>query len=99
MKFNLVDKYADNEKELMRKCGYFLFYNRKTKKYSYIRKLSNIQDFPRFHIFIERTDSHIKFDLHLDQKKTSYSGYKAHSGEKDSEVVMREIERIKNVLN
>ena len=41
----------------------------------------------------------IRLRLHLDQKKPSYEGSAAHSGEYDSEVVVGEMDRIKNVLN
>lgn len=41
----------------------------------------------------------IRLRLHLDQKKPSYEGSAAHSGEYDSEVVAREMERIKKTLS
>jgi hypothetical protein len=39
------------------------------------------------------------FNLHLDQKKTSYEGSHAHSGQYDGEVVDREADRIMKTLS
>lgn len=60
---------------------------------SFVRRLGRF-DYPRFHAYLE--SGHVS--LHLDQKQASYEGYKAHSGEADSEVVIAEGERIKNVI-
>lgn len=38
------------------------------------------------------------FNLHLDQKKPSYKGSHAHSGEYDGKLVKEEAERIKSLL-
>ena len=38
------------------------------------------------------------FKLHLDQKKPIYEGAPAHAGEYDSELVQKEAERIKQIL-
>lgn len=38
------------------------------------------------------------FNLHLDQKKPSYGGSHAHSGEYDGEIINEEVERIKSLL-
>ena len=38
------------------------------------------------------------FNLHLDQKKPTYEGHVAHSGEYDGELVEEEAERIRRIL-
>lgn len=60
---------------------------------SYVKRLT--RDFyPRFHVYVK--DEYL--DLHLDQKKVSYAGSHAHSGEYDSEVVNREGERLQTEI-
>ena len=54
--------------------------------------------YPRFHLFIEKHQDKLVFKLHLDQKKPSYQGSSAHSGEYEGKVVENEAERIKNIL-
>jgi hypothetical protein len=51
-------------------------------------------DYPRFHAYVEETPQGIKFNLHLDQKKSSYEGSRAHNGEYDGETVENERHRI-----
>lgn len=69
--------------------------------------------YPRFHIYIAASDGgeprpeesgreesgYWVFKLHLDQKKPSYSGSAAHSGEYEGPTVETEAERIKQILN
>lgn len=58
------------------------------------------REYPRFHLYIkeDKEKDELTFNLHLDQKKPSYSGSRAHSGEYKGEVVEREAERIKKIL-
>ena len=56
-------------------------------------------DYPRFHIYAKEEGDQIVINLHLDQRKTSYEGSHAHSGDYDSETVREEADRIKNILN
>lgn len=99
MKIKLNDNFLDNDYQLMRKCGYFLHQDKNTGKASYLRNLSTSAHYPRFHLFLERENQQLLIDLHLDQKKPSYQGQKAHSGEAESEVVRQELHRIINSLN
>lgn len=55
-------------------------------------------DYPRFHIYAKEEGENIIVNLHLDQKKPSYEGSSAHSGEYDGDLVEREAERIKKQL-
>ena len=62
--------------------------------------------YPRFHIYLKidgSTDSpqeikNLIFNLHLDQKKPIYKGATAHSGEYEGELIEKEAERIKQIL-
>lgn len=58
------------------------------------------RDYPRFHLYLKenKEKNELLFNLHLDQKKPSYAGTPAHSGEYTGEVVENEAERIKKAL-
>ncbi|MFA5029437.1 MAG: hypothetical protein WC518_01645 [Patescibacteria group bacterium] len=79
---------------VLRRSGYGLMTNRKTGEQSFVRRLGN-NSYPRFHAYLK--DGFI--NLHLDQKQPSYSGVKAHSGEYEGEVITKEANRIKEVIN
>ena len=83
-----------NPVTLMRKLGYSPFCGRNSRQTSFVRRLTG-GFYPRFHIYLN--DSYI-INLHLDAKKPSYSGQKAHSGEYDSKIVKQEATRIKKLL-
>ena len=78
----------------MRRCGYGEYYDRRMRATSYMKR-ARIQDmFPRFHIYIEEKGQEVILDLHLDQKRVSYEGSHAHSGEYEGGAVDKEAERI-----
>jgi len=54
--------------------------------------------FPRFHIYIQWADGCWTANIHLDQKKPSYEGSHAHSGEYEGETIEKEVIRLKKVL-
>ncbi|MDP3990753.1 MAG: hypothetical protein Q8P63_00380 [Candidatus Nealsonbacteria bacterium] len=105
-------KLQGNIQNLMRQCGYYLENHGET---AFIRILSSSKSgYPRFHIYIHPVKSssgefnrvkinavsyETELNLHLDQKKPIYKGTAAHSGEYDSEIVKREAERIKAILD
>ncbi len=51
--------------------------------------------YPRWHLIAKQGNGQVILNLHLDQKKPSYQGSHAHSGEYDSEIVSEELGRIK----
>ena len=51
-----------------------------------------------FHIYLEEDDPDLILNLHLDQKRPSYEGATAHSGEYEGKIIEDEIERIKQIL-
>lgn len=66
---------------------------------SYVRRLSSAA-YPRFHLYLDKTEQNICYlSLHLDQKKISYQGQTAHSGDYDGSIVSDEKDRIISALH
>jgi len=97
MKFIIKDNFSDNNLELLRKCGYHPYQSSKSNTLSFQRRLTSLT-YPHFHLFLIRKNQQLIFNLHLDQKKPSYQGFKAHSGEKEGSVIENEARRIINIL-
>lgn len=94
----ILPPVRDNPRQLARRLGYAEFQDPKTGQISFVRRLS-ANFYPRFHLYLEEKDGRLVANLHLDQKKPSYEGCRAHSGEYDGETVEREGRRIKETLN
>lgn len=71
----------------------------KSGEHSFVRPLEGLP-YPRFHIYLKENKEKglININLHLDQKKPSYKGSSAHSGEYEGEVVKIELQRILTLL-
>jgi len=95
MRFKIKVKLEKNIVNLLRDCGYRL--HPKDQK-SYIRSATNNGFYPRWHLYIKEKDDIYIFNLHLDQKRASYSGQTAHSGDYDEDVVKAEAKRIINSI-
>ena len=83
--------------QILRNAGYGFIRDGRTGKESYVRRLT-MDHYPRLHMYFTEDQSAIHLNLHLDQKKASYAGQTAHSGEYDGEIVEGEIERLKGVI-
>ena len=92
-----VTPSKQNLRYTMREMGYIEMRNHKTGETSYERPLQGA-DYPRFHIYLSFTENNLVLKLHLDQKKPSYEGTSAHSGEYSGPLLEAEAERIKNIL-
>ena len=82
------------------RAGYaFLRKDEKTDEMSFVKRIGG-GDYPRFHIYVKMIGyTKAEINLHLDQKKTSYEGSTAHSGEYANESwVAREVEIIKQAF-
>ena len=79
-----------------RSLGYVII-DTKGNEYNLVRKL-DINNYPRFHIYLKQNGTDFNFSLHLDQKKPSYEGSHAHSGEYYGPVVETEADKIKQIL-
>jgi len=93
MKFVIKNEKRENITVLMRKIGYHIWGQ------GFVRPIGSLP-YPRFHIYLKenKKTNEITINLHLDQKKPSYKGVSAHSGEYEGKVVEKEIKRIKNEL-
>lgn len=94
MKLFFDGEYSMRPEMLLQRCGYGLA---RTRIPSYQRRLSR-GEFPRFHAYIDTTDTGFRINLHLDQKAACYSGTSAHSGEYDGAVVEAEAARITQTI-
>ena len=80
----------------MRKVGYhFQGEEKERRELSFVRPP---RGYPRFHIYLKVENENLIFNLHLDQKKPVYKGSPAHAGEYEGEIVEKETERIKQLV-
>lgn len=96
MDFKVKVSLGKNINDILRDCGYRLH-----PKYedSYIKRLSNTSFYPRWHLYLKENENIYSFSLHLDQKKVSYKGQTAHSGDYNEDIIEKEAERIINILS
>ena len=87
----------ENIVSVARKIGYQVIDSRENNEYNLVRKLTG-NNYPRFHAYIKQQGADFIFSLHLDQKKPSYEGSHAHSGEYFGPVVETEADRIIEIL-
>ena len=85
-----------NLQDLARKIGYRPLGFTEKQEFNCVRPLG--ADYPRFHIYMSTEPEIVTINLHLDQKKPSYEGTTAHSGDYDSKTIQEEIQRIKDML-
>jgi hypothetical protein len=100
----VLDKIKDSVVNVLRRLGYsFQRRDDETGEMSFV-KLMGGGDYPRFHIYVKQSGfGKAEINLHIDQKKVSYEGTSAHSGEyegednkwleKEAEIIKREFER------
>lgn len=86
-----------NVHDLMRRLGYRPLGYTEKNELNCVRPLGG--DYPRFHVYLTETPTILAFNVHLDQKKPSYEGATAHSGEYDGETVRAEVERMKEIIH
>jgi len=82
--------------DVARTIGYLIIDNN-GQQVNMVRKLTG-QNYPRFHAYVKQQGQDFIFNLHLDQKKPSYEGSHAHSGEYFGPLLENESDRIKNLL-
>lgn len=98
MKIPLPDSFHVNLKRFLQQNGYSTHLHLKTDRLSFIKRITT-DDYPRFHIYIEKDLSGKNyFTLHVDQKKPSYNSGHAHMGEYSSEIVMQEARNIQKAI-
>lgn len=99
MKFTISKtEVSQTMPEFLRRAGYFLITDRLTDQQSFVKRLSASSFYPRFHLYIEEKTDQYQLNLHLDQKRPSYSGAKAHNADYDEPQVAEEKARILNFI-
>lgn len=88
----------ENSVQLMRTAGYIFKRGIVGEEMSFERPLET-SGFPKFHIYLTEDQNNIYLNLHLDQKRPSYAGTSAHSGEYDGDLLTEEINRIKGLAS
>ncbi|MBI2112972.1 MAG: hypothetical protein HYT50_00105 [Candidatus Wildermuthbacteria bacterium] len=99
MKFNITLKRG-SVSAFFREKGYTpLGLDIKTQELVFAKSLSGGL-YPRFHIYCKSMPGGFSFaaNLHLDQKKPTYQGTSAHSGEYEGQLVEAEAKRIQSSL-
>lgn len=96
MRFYFKKQFKVLPRNALRSCGYKPWRDQRGRE-AYIKRLT--KDFyPRFHIiYIEDSQGRPILDLHLDYKRPVHARV-ARTYETESEVVKREAERIKKIL-
>lgn len=81
----IIEKSLDSPLNVLRRSGYaFLRKDERTGELSFVKRVSG-GDYPRFHVYASQDiKGSVRINLHLDQKKASYEGATAHSGEYES---------------
>lgn len=98
MKIKINKKKDADIVKLVKRCGYAEFKDKQTGQTSFTHRLG-LYFYPRFHLYIQKEmPEEIILTLHLDQKRPSYEGCPAHSGEYDGELVEKEALRIKKYI-
>ena len=96
MKFSINIK-GQNALSLARKAGYIPDKSTGMGELAFVRPLD--RDYPRFHLYTREVDGVLALNLHLDQKRPTYGGHTAHSGEYEGELVSGEARRIMSIFS
>jgi cold shock CspA family protein len=92
---NQIDSHPE---QFLRNAGYGFIVDRARGKESFVRRLTR-DHYPRLHTYVKKEGAKIIFDIHLDQKQTSYAGSDhMHNAEYEGPVVSAEIERLKEIV-
>jgi len=94
----VIKNIRESISTLARKIGYFYLKKDEAKKEMSFIQPMEISGYPRFHLYLKIENQDWIFNLHLDQKRPIYEGTPAHSGEYEGEVIEKEAERIKQIL-
>ena len=92
-----LENFNKNIQNFIRDCGYQPISRTEKGELNCVRSLVG-RDYPRFHCYIKQEGKDLVINLHLDQKKPSYAGASAHSGEYEGEIVEEEAMRIRAVF-
>lgn len=82
--------------QLLRRAGYGELRDRRATERSWFKRFGS-EFYPRYHAYVAETADGFTVKLHLDQKRPTYEGFNAHSGEYEGPAVEREAERLRQV--
>jgi hypothetical protein len=82
--------------QLLRKAGYGELRDRRSSERSWFKRFGG-EFYPRYHAYVEDTPTGYVVKLHLDQKRPTYEGFSAHSGEYEGPAVEREAQRLRDI--
>jgi hypothetical protein len=88
---------AENARNSMRRLGYGEHVGH-GGQLSYVRRLTS-SEYPHYHAYVEDRDGGIQVNLHLDQKPANLGSGAMHSGEYDGPLVVKEMERVRGLIN
>lgn len=94
MKFIIKGPFKENFYTLMRRINYF-YQKKQNNEFSFVRPPKG---YPRFHLLVKIEGEDLILNLHLDQKRPVYEAAPAHAAQYNTEVVSREVKRIKQIL-
>lgn len=98
MKIKLPFDFEQDKQLFMRRAGYGVITNYQTGIESYVKRFTR-EHYPRLHAYIEQNRSgDWIISLHLDQKKPSYPGSRAHSADYDGPVIEEEVRRLEGLI-
>lgn len=84
--------------QFLRSAGYAFIIDHRDNKESFVRRLE-AGHYPRLHLYVDDLGDQVSFNLHLDQKQTSYAGHSRHNAEYDGPVVEAEINYLRSLLH
>jgi hypothetical protein len=96
MRLQIKKSSTANIIDLIRRCGYS-YRGRQGEEIIFVRR-AGLSEYPRFHIYLKEESDGFILNLHLDQKRASYAGSRAHSGEHEGELIEKEAERVKGII-
>lgn len=92
-----LENFRNNILVFMRSCGYIFIERSPDDEWNFARSFSS-GHYPRFHCYLKKEGSALMLNLHLDQKRPSYGGSSAHSGEYEGEIIDVEVQRIRQIF-
>ncbi|MFC1663249.1 hypothetical protein ACFL04_03765 [Patescibacteria group bacterium] len=97
MKININKPLPQSYRNIFRRLGYSPDANIRSGEESYSKRI-NQNRYPRFHVYINKNNDQATLNIHLDMKRPSYPGSRAHNAEYSGARVERERDRINEYI-
>ena len=91
------EQLPETPESFLHHSGWGLIHDRRRGISSFVKRLGS-GFYPRLHLYVDERDGLVIFNMHMDQKETSYAGQHMHNAEYDNELVAAEIQSIKASL-